>query len=119
MHCIPLNSAIYYIGKSYIFFKHIIYKGYIKPDTSNHSLLILHWHSVKNTYTFSTQHLEEKMTLSDLAYSEKLERYRKELNLESFKFGRIISEHKERYHVKTDFGEFESELLGNLRYNAE
>ena len=58
------------------------------------------------------------MTLEDLGYRIGLEHYRKENNLISFGIGRVISEHKERYVVKTDEGEYEGEVIGNLRYRA-
>ena len=58
------------------------------------------------------------MTLKDLGYISVLEDFRKEQNLDSFKVGRVISEHKDRYIVKTESNEFEAELLGNLRYTA-
>jgi len=59
------------------------------------------------------------MKLEDLGYTEELEKYRNEENLNSFAVGRVTSEHKERYTVKTDKGEFESEIIGNLRYTAK
>jgi ribosome biogenesis GTPase len=58
------------------------------------------------------------MALEELGYSVELENYRTEQNLGSFGVGRIISEHKERYIVKTGEGEFEGEVIGNLRYRA-
>ena len=59
------------------------------------------------------------MTLQDLGYSEKLEQIRVEKGLESFDVGRVIIEHKDRYMVKNQTGEFEAELVGNLRFTAE
>lgn len=59
------------------------------------------------------------MTLEELGYNDELENYRKEQNLCSFSVGRVISEHKERYIVKTDRDEYEAELVGNLRFSAE
>jgi len=59
------------------------------------------------------------MTYQDLGYNDTLERYRIEENLDSFEVGRVISEHKERYVVKTPENEYDSELLGNLRFTAE
>ncbi len=59
------------------------------------------------------------MTYQDLGYNEILERYRIEENLDSFEVGRVISEHKERYVVKTPESEYDSELIGNLRFTAE
>jgi pimeloyl-ACP methyl ester carboxylesterase len=46
------------------------------------------------------------MKLEDLGYNKKLEQLRIENKLEEFEIGRIISEHKERYVVKTGKGEF-------------
>jgi len=60
-----------------------------------------------------------KMTIEDLGYNSVLENYRKEKNLSSFGIGRVISEHKERYIVKTDIDEFEAEIVGNLRFSAK
>jgi len=59
------------------------------------------------------------MTLEDLGYNTSLENYRKEQKLNSFDVGRVISEHKERYVVKSDKGEYDSELIGNLRFSAK
>lgn len=59
------------------------------------------------------------MILKDLGYNTSLESYRKKQNLDSFNVGRVISEHKERYTVKTERDEFDSELIGNLRFTAE
>ena len=58
------------------------------------------------------------MRLEDLGYNTELEEYRKENNLDSFGIGRVISEHKDRYTVKNDGGEFDAELIGNLRFTA-
>jgi len=58
------------------------------------------------------------MTLEDLGYHAELENYRKEKNLDSFAVGRVISEHKERYVVKTAEKEYDSEIIGNLRFTA-
>ena len=59
------------------------------------------------------------MTLNELGYNRGLELYRLEQNLDSFGVGRVISEHKERYVIRTEQGEFDSELIGNLRFTAE
>jgi ribosome biogenesis GTPase len=55
----------------------------------------------------------------DLGYNQNLEQYRIDQKLDSFEVGRIISEHRERYMVKTALNEFDSELIGNLRFTAE
>lgn len=58
------------------------------------------------------------MTLEDLGYNIELENYRKDQNLDSFGLGRVISEHKERYIVKTVEKEYDGEIIGNLRFSA-
>ncbi|GAB2777419.1 ribosome small subunit-dependent GTPase A [Actinomadura fibrosa] len=58
------------------------------------------------------------MTLEDLGYNVDLENYRKDQNLDSLRVGRVISEHKERYVVKTPQKEYEGEIIGNLRFSA-
>jgi len=60
-----------------------------------------------------------ELTLENLGFNETLKTYRIENGLDSFEIGRVISEHRERYVVKSDKGEFEGELIGNLRYTAE
>ncbi len=59
------------------------------------------------------------MKLEDLGYNQKLEEQRIEQKLESFEVGRVIAEHKERYIVKSEKGEFEAEITGNLRFAAK
>lgn len=59
------------------------------------------------------------MTLEDLGYNKRLEKYRTDQNLDSLEVGRVILEHKERYIIKTHLNEFDAELVGNLRFNAE
>ncbi|WP_420320796.1 ribosome small subunit-dependent GTPase A [Flagellimonas sp.] len=59
------------------------------------------------------------MTLYDLGFTKALAKHQKELGLESFGIGRVISEHKDRYIVKTTTNELEAELIGNLRFTAE
>ena len=58
------------------------------------------------------------MTLEDLGYNIDFENYRKDQNLDSFGVGRVISEHKERYVVKTAENEYDAEIIGNLRFSA-
>jgi len=58
------------------------------------------------------------MTLEDLGYNTDLEDFRKEQNFDSFGVGRVISEHKERYVVKTLEDEFDAEIIGNIRFSA-
>ena len=59
------------------------------------------------------------MTLEDLGYNEKFEQYRIEHNLADFEIGRVVSEYKNRYVVKTLKGDFDAEITGNLRYSAQ
>lgn len=59
------------------------------------------------------------MTLEDLGYNNSFEKFRINNNLLDFDIGRIISEHKERYIVKTTKGEFEWEITGNIRFSAK
>ncbi|MCK9617019.1 MAG: ribosome small subunit-dependent GTPase A [Lentimicrobiaceae bacterium] len=59
------------------------------------------------------------MELEDFGYNDKLEKLRIENNLKDFEIGRIVSEHKERYIVKTGKGELEAEVTGNLRFSAK
>lgn len=58
------------------------------------------------------------MTIEDLGYNNTFEKLRKENNLEAFEIGRVTAEHKERYIVKNEKGEFEAEITGNLRFSA-
>ncbi len=59
------------------------------------------------------------MRLEDLGYNDDLEKFRIENNLIDFEIGRVIAEHKERYIVKTERGELEAEITGNMRFSAE
>lgn len=63
--------------------------------------------------------VEDEMKLEDLGYTDKLEKLRNENNLSDFEIGRVISEHKERYIVKTEKGEFEAVITGNLRFSSK
>jgi len=58
------------------------------------------------------------MKLEELGYNDKLEKLRNENKLNDFEIGRVVSEHKERYIVKTEKGESEAEITGNLRFSA-
>ncbi|MFY0684895.1 MAG: ribosome small subunit-dependent GTPase A [Balneola sp.] len=58
------------------------------------------------------------MTYEDLGYTDQLENYRQQEGLDAFEIGRVIKEHKERYIVKTIEKEFDSEVIGKLRYTA-
>ena len=58
------------------------------------------------------------MMLEDLGYGADMENYRQEQNLDSLGVGRVIAEHRERYEIKSAQGEFEAEVIGNLRFSA-
>lgn len=58
------------------------------------------------------------MSLEDYGYNNKLEKFRNDNNLSDLEVGRVISEHKERYIVRTTQGEYEAEITGNMRYTA-
>ena len=60
-----------------------------------------------------------KLNLSHLGYTHQIEQLRIENNLTEFEMGRVIAQHKERYVVKTEVGDFEAEVTGNLRFSAE
>ncbi len=59
------------------------------------------------------------MTLENLGYNDSLKKFRNEHDLKGFEIGRVISEHKERYIVKTAKGEFEAGITGNLRFTSK
>lgn len=59
------------------------------------------------------------MTLADLGYHDTFEKFRIEHDLSDFEIGRVISEHRERYVVKTIKGAFEAEITGNMRFTAK
>lgn len=59
------------------------------------------------------------MKLEDLGYTDKIENARVENNLKEFNIGRVVAEHKERYIVRTETGEVEAEITGNMRFTAK
>ncbi len=59
------------------------------------------------------------MKLEDLGFNEALEEFRADNSSNGFETGRIITEHKERYIVKTPAGEYEAEITGNMRFTAK
>jgi ribosome biogenesis GTPase len=59
------------------------------------------------------------MRLEDFGYNDDLEKLRIENNLDNLEIGRVITEHKERYIVKTVNGEYEAEIVGNMRFTAK
>lgn len=60
-----------------------------------------------------------KMKLEDLGYNPIFENSRNEKHLDHFEVGRITLEHKERYIVKTLQGDFDAEITGTMRFNAQ
>lgn len=58
------------------------------------------------------------VTLDRIGYNKTIKEVFSTLNLEGQQAARVISEHKERYIVKDDKGEYEAEIIGNLRYTA-
>jgi ribosome biogenesis GTPase len=58
------------------------------------------------------------MTTEDLGFNEQIKNAVNELELNDFVIGRVVLEHKERYIVKTEQGEFEAEITGNMRFAA-
>jgi ribosome biogenesis GTPase len=59
------------------------------------------------------------MKLEDLGYTDMLEALRIESGLNGFEIGRVVAEHKERYTVKNEKGEFDAEITGNLRFSSK
>jgi ribosome biogenesis GTPase len=59
------------------------------------------------------------MTNHELGYNENLEKYRIQKQWDVFEVGRVTLEHRDRYVVKSEAGEFDAELIGNLRFTAE
>ena len=62
--------------------------------------------------------IEKEMTLEDLGYTIELETFRKDQHYDALDVGRVVSEHRERYIVKTADKEYECEIIGNLRFSA-
>jgi ribosome biogenesis GTPase / thiamine phosphate phosphatase len=59
------------------------------------------------------------MSLEEIGYNAIFEKFRIDNNLLNFDIGRIISEHKERYIVKTKNNEFDAEITGHMRFTAK
>lgn len=58
------------------------------------------------------------MTLEALGFYPELETYQKSNQLEHLTIGRVSAEHKDLYEVKTLSGDYDCELLGNIRFSA-
>ncbi len=61
---------------------------------------------------------QQILNLEDLGFNSTLAQYQEEEKYKNFGIGRVISEHKGRYIVKTDKGELDAQLLGSLRFSA-
>lgn len=59
------------------------------------------------------------MKLQDYGYRNDFEDFRKKESLDGFEIGRVSVEHRERYLLVSEKGEYEAELLGNLRFSAK
>lgn len=59
------------------------------------------------------------MKLEEFGYNDYSARFRIENRPDEFLIGRVVSEHKERYIVKTEVGDLEAEVTGNLRFSAQ
>lgn len=57
--------------------------------------------------------------LKKLGFTKELDEFVRDNNLESFEIGRICTEHKGRYIVKSKSQDFNAEITGNLRFTAE
>lgn len=62
--------------------------------------------------------MDTELTLEDLGYNDKLKAFVTGQKPEGFKVGRVVSEHKERYVVRTIAGELDAEITGNMRFTA-
>ena len=59
------------------------------------------------------------MDLNDLGYKPEFENFRIAQDLTGFEIGRVVTEHRERYIIKTADKEFEAEITGNMRFTAK
>lgn len=59
------------------------------------------------------------MDTFNLGYSEEMETCRITNGYGEFRVGRVVLEHKERYILKNTEGEYDAEILGQMRYRAE
>jgi ribosome biogenesis GTPase len=58
------------------------------------------------------------MTLEDLGYNSIIEKEREANGMAAFELGRVVTQHKDRYILKTAQQTYEAELLGKLRFSA-
>ena len=59
------------------------------------------------------------MKLEAFGYNDVIAKLRAAHDLEEFALGRVISEHKEGYIVRTEDGDLKAEVTGNLRFAAQ
>lgn len=59
------------------------------------------------------------MKLADLGFHKELESSLSDDTLNSFRIGRVISEHKNRYIVRSEDGEYDAEVIGRLMHEAD
>ena len=59
------------------------------------------------------------MKLTDLGYTNDIEKYFRGNDLSDFSPARVTQEHKERYIVSDGENEYDAEITGNLRFTAE
>lgn len=59
------------------------------------------------------------MKLEDFGYNDAIAKLRTANDIEEFALGRVISEHKEGYIVRTEDGDLKAEVTGNLRFAAQ
>ena len=59
------------------------------------------------------------MKIEDLGYNHTFEEYRQQKELSNLMVGRVTLEHRDRYEVVNQDGEFDAEVLGNLRFTAQ
>lgn len=57
--------------------------------------------------------------LKKLGFTDELSLFVRDNDLDMFEIGRICTEHKDRYIVKSDSQDFNAEITGNLRFTAE
>ena len=55
-------------------------------------------------------------SLDNLGYNSYFENYRNNNSLQQFNVARVILVHKDRYIILSETGEFDAELIGNLRF---
>ncbi|MBN3034426.1 MAG: ribosome small subunit-dependent GTPase A [Bacteroidales bacterium] len=58
------------------------------------------------------------INLKDIGYPDSYDELKPGLEEEGLEAGRVLSEHRERYIVATEGGEFEAEITGNMRFAA-